>query len=244
MGRLARPISRSGIYHILFCGVNNENLFREKADFAKLKETIATLKQEMGFEIYAYCFMSNHVHLVLKEKNIGDISLIMKRILSKYARWFNMKYNRSGALASKFKSAPVEINEYFLPLIKYIHHKPLKASIVDKPDKYPYSSYREYVYTAELVDTTFLMDKISLQDFIEHHQMIENIQFFVSDKSKKSDEDIIFLMKKQYKIEYPKSISRLPIAERDAILHELKKDIPVNQLQKITGISKGIITRA
>ena len=244
MGRLARPISRSGIYHILFCGVNNENLFKEKADFAKLKETIATLKQEMGFEIYAYCFMSNHVHLVLKEKNIGDISLIMKRILSKYARWFNMKYNRSGALASKFKSAPVEINEYFLPLIKYIHHKPLKASIVDKPDKYPYSSYREYVYKAELVDTTFLMDKISLQDFIEHHQMIENIQFFVSDKTKKSDEDIIFLMKKQYKIEYPKSISRLPIAERDAILHELKKDIPVNQLQKITGISKGIITRA
>ena len=48
------------------------------------------MKQDLCFKIYAYCFMSNHVHIVLKEKNLGDISLIMKRILTKYARWYNI----------------------------------------------------------------------------------------------------------------------------------------------------------
>ncbi|MBQ6794811.1 MAG: transposase [Clostridia bacterium] len=91
MSRIARVFSESGVYHILFRGVNQQNIFEEEADFEKLKETMVNVKQEMGFEIYAYCFMSNHVHIVLKEKNVGDISLIMKRILTKYARWYNIK---------------------------------------------------------------------------------------------------------------------------------------------------------
>ena len=72
MSRLARTISESKVYHILFRGVNQQNIFEETSDFEKLKETIATVKQDLHFEIYAYCFMSNHVHIVLKEKNIGE----------------------------------------------------------------------------------------------------------------------------------------------------------------------------
>ena len=100
MSRLARTISESGVYHVLFRGVNQQNIFEEDADFNKLTETIATVKQDLGFEIYAYCFMSNHVHIVLKEKSYGDISLIMKRILTKYARWYNIKYGRSNHLGT------------------------------------------------------------------------------------------------------------------------------------------------
>ncbi len=73
MSRAARAISESGVYHILFRGVNQQNIFEEKADFEKLKETIQKVKEEMYFKIYAYCFMSNHVHIVLAEKNGGYI---------------------------------------------------------------------------------------------------------------------------------------------------------------------------
>ena len=62
MSRKARTISESGVYHILFRGVNQQNIFEESSDFEKIKETIATVKQDLHFEIYAYCFMSNHVH--------------------------------------------------------------------------------------------------------------------------------------------------------------------------------------
>ena len=47
MSRLARAISESGVYHILFRGVNQQNIFEEEADFEKLKDTIAIVKQEM-----------------------------------------------------------------------------------------------------------------------------------------------------------------------------------------------------
>ena len=132
MSRASRSYSQSGVYHILFRVVNQQSIFEEKTDYDKLKETILIVKEEMGFEIYAYCFMSNHVHIVLKEKKDKDISLIMKRILTKYARWYNLKYGRSGALiANRYKSVPVEIDEYFIHLIRYVHQNPIKEQFGD-----------------------------------------------------------------------------------------------------------------
>ena len=245
MSRIARVISESGVYHILFRGVNQQNIFEEASDFEKLKDTISFVKQEMDFEIYAYCFMSNHVHLVLKEKNIGDISLIMKRVLTKYARWYNIKYGRSGALiANRYKSVPVEVDEYFLQLIRYVHQNPIKAGIADELGAYPYSSYMEYVNDAELTDTTFLFEMISKNAFIDYHKEVDNFEFRVTDSKRKTDEDVLMFLKKHYQIDDAKSISKLSKSERDRVLAEMKKKFPVRQLQRITGISRGVITKA
>ena len=244
MSRIARVFSESGVYHILFRGVNQQNLFEEASDFKKLKDTIRFVKQEIDFEIYAYCFMSNHVHIVLKEKNIGEISRIMKRILTKYARWYNIKYGRSGALiANRYKSVPVEIDEYFLQLIRYVHQNPIKAGIVDELNAYPYSSYVEYVNDADLTDTVFLSEMISKNEFIEYHKEVDNFEFRVTDSKKKTDEDVLMFLKKEFGIDNAKSISKLPKADRDSILAELKKNFPVRQLQRITGVSRGVITK-
>lgn len=245
MSRHARTISESGIYHILFRGVNQQNIFEEAPDFEKLKETIATVKQDLQFEIYAYCFMNNHAHIVLKEKNIGDISLIMKRILTKYARWYNIKYGRSGALiANRYKSVPVEIDEYFLNLIRYVHQNPIKAGIVDKIGNYPYSSYIEYINKSNLTDTDFLLQMINLNEFVEYHKEIEIMKFHVTDSKRKTDEDVLRFLKKNYNIDNPKCISKLSKFDRNKILAELKKEFSVRHIQRITGISRGVITNA
>ena len=245
MSRLARTISESGVYHILFRGVNQQNIFEETADFNKLKETILIVKKDMEFEIYAYCFMSNHVHIVMKEKNQGDISLIMKRILTKYARWYNIKYGRSGALiANRYKSVPVEIDEYFLNLIRYIHQNPIKAGIAIKCEDYLYSSYNEYLNKDEITDTDFLLQMIDQNEFEKYHLETENINFRVTDSKKKTDEEVLLILKKNHKIENPHEISKLPKSERNKILATLKDDYPVRQLQRLTGISRGVITKA
>ena len=76
----------------------------------------------MECDIYAYCLMSNHVHLFLKEKCMGDISRIMHKILTHYARWYNIKYLRTGILfENRYKSEPIEDERYYLGLIRYIH---------------------------------------------------------------------------------------------------------------------------
>ena len=245
MSRLARAISGSGVYHILFRGVNQQNIFEEEADFKKIKETITMVKEDLKFEIYAYCFMSNHVHIVLKEKNLGDISLIMKRVLTKYARWYNIKYGRSGALiANRYKSVPVEVDEYFLQLIRYIHQNPIKAGVVEKVEDYPYSSFLEYINKSDLANTDFLLKMVSKKEFIRFHQEIGSMTFRVTDSKKKTDEDVLRFLKKRYNINNPKSISKLSKSERNKILAELKNEFPVRHLQRVTGISRGVITNA
>ena len=71
MARIARQISQSGLYHIVFRGVNRQHIFEEEADYIKLKEILMNLKMDMGFEIYVYCFMTNHAHILLKERETG-----------------------------------------------------------------------------------------------------------------------------------------------------------------------------
>ena len=59
MSRLARQFSENGLYHIVFRGVNRQSIFEEEADYNKLKTILKELKDEMKFEIYVYCFMSD-----------------------------------------------------------------------------------------------------------------------------------------------------------------------------------------
>ena len=244
MSRISRSYSQSGVYHILFRGVNQQSIFEEKADYDKLKDIIMKVKEEMGMEIYAYCFMSNHVHIVLKEKKDRDISLIMKRILTKYARWYNIKYGRSGALiANRYKSVPVEIDEYFLHLIRYIHQNPVKAGIVEKLSEYRYSSYNEYMEENDLTDTGLILGMLNKKEFEKFHTSMEEMTFRVSDRKNDTDAEVCFKIKNKYGIENPKEISNMKKEERNKILIELKQEHPIRQLQRITGVSRGIISR-
>jgi len=59
MSRNARTISKSGVYHILFRGVNQQNIFEEASDFKKLKETIGTATQGDGSTVLPLCFILN-----------------------------------------------------------------------------------------------------------------------------------------------------------------------------------------
>ena len=163
MSRVARKLSQSGLYHISFCGTGKEIIFKEAADFIKMKEIIARVKGEMFFEIYAYCIMDSEVNFFIKERESGDISKIMTKILSHYATWFNRKYNRIGAVFyNRYKSEPAEEEQYYPEIVKYIHRLPEDKK---KPfEAYTYSSYREYIEEADLTDIDFLLDMILQSD--------------------------------------------------------------------------------
>ena len=90
MGRQARQISQTGLYHVIFRGISRQNIFEEESDYEKLKEIIIKVKEETKMKVYGYCFMSNHVHLLIKEEQMGQISKIMTKILSHYATLYNI----------------------------------------------------------------------------------------------------------------------------------------------------------
>ena len=67
MARTARKKSRTGIYHIMLRGINRQIIFEHEEDYQKFLGTIKETQEKSGYEVYAYCLMSNHVHLLLKE---------------------------------------------------------------------------------------------------------------------------------------------------------------------------------
>ena len=144
MPRTAREPSNTGIYHVILRGINQQNIFEDDEDKQKFILILREMKEQCGFSLYAYALMSNHVHLLIK---VGEQPLehIFKRIGGKYVFWFNKKYQRTGHLfQDRFKSEPVEDDEYLLTVICYIHYNPPRGGLC--PDlNYKYSSYADYL---------------------------------------------------------------------------------------------------
>lgn len=101
-------------------------------------------------QIIAYCLMPTHFHLILKQLENNGISKFIGNILNSYSRYFNVKHKRRGPLwEAKFKNVLIENDEQILHLTRYIHSNPTTALLVEKPEKWLYSSYKEYLETSE-----------------------------------------------------------------------------------------------
>ena len=170
MPRQARKKSNSGIYHIILRGVNRQQIFEDNEDYYKFLQVVEESKAISGFELFAYCLMSNHIHLLLKEIQ-EPIEQIMKRITTRFVYWYNIKYQRSGHLfQDRYKSEPVEDDAYFLTVIRYIHQNPVNAEICKNPKNYSFSSYNEYFKTTTFVDCNYVFAIIKKDDFIRTNQ--------------------------------------------------------------------------
>jgi len=145
MPRQRRKLSKTGTYHIMLRGNERKSIFPEEEDYRKFLQILANKKRDDSFLLYAYCLMSNHLHLLIREKK-QNISQIMKRINIAYAYYFNKKYNRVGhVFQDRFKSESIEEESYLLSVIRYIHNNPLDAKMVNDPILYLWSSYKYYI---------------------------------------------------------------------------------------------------
>ena len=83
MPRGARRKSSTNIYHIMIRGINQQNIFADEEDYEKFIDTLEKYNKKIEFEIYAYCLLDNHVHLLMKEGNEPSLNT-MKRIGASY----------------------------------------------------------------------------------------------------------------------------------------------------------------
>ncbi len=104
-------------------------------------------KQNKTFvEIIAYCIMPTHFHLILKQNTDFGIAKYMAKLLNSYSKYFNAIHNRVGPLWSgRFKNLKVTDDDQLLHLTRYIHLNPCSANIVNRPEHWEYSSYKEYI---------------------------------------------------------------------------------------------------
>ncbi len=143
MPRIKRKESRTGIHHVFMRGVGQMDIFKDDDDRWGFMNSLDRAKCQGGFSVIAYCLMTNHIHLLVREQEpLGDS---IKRISVSYSRRFNKKYGRSGHLfQGRFGSEPVETGRYLARVVRYIHMNPVKAKIVFRPEDYRWSSYKCY----------------------------------------------------------------------------------------------------
>ena len=247
MPRQQRRKSESGIYHIMLRGINQQQIFQDREDNAKFLQILANCKAVSEFELYAYCLMGNHVHILLKEGKEPP-ELIFKRIGSRYVYWYNTKYQRVGHLfQDRYKSEPVDTDEYFLTVLRYIHQNPIKAGIVRKCEEYKYSSYNEYFSDNKLIDKSFVKSLINEKEFIAFHKADDDsVCLDIPDKItvRLTDEQAVKIIKRISKCENVEQFQNLDNKQQKKYLTQLRKQgISIRQLSRLTGVSKGIIER-
>ena len=156
MSRSARKLSLSKIYHIMCKGIDGQDIFYDGQDKSNYLKKIENLKDSFSCKIFAYCLMSNHVHLVMQIED-SDLSRFMQSLNIRYTSYFNKKYDRSGHFfQDRFKSKCVENQKYFLDVCRYVHQNPEKAGICQTKD-YNWSSYHEYIGKEKIVDKHILL---------------------------------------------------------------------------------------
>jgi REP element-mobilizing transposase RayT len=170
MPRQARKKSESGIYHIMLRGINQQQIFEDAEDYEKFLEILRDCKAICKFKLYAYCLMGNHVHLLLKEGS-ESLEQVFKRLCGRFVYWYNVKYQRVGHLfQDRFKSEPVDSDEYFITVLRYIHQNPTKAGLCKLVEDYPHSSYMDYFNENSIVDRKDVLDLMTMDEFIGIHQ--------------------------------------------------------------------------
>lgn len=175
------PLEFGGFYHFYNKGNNNENIFMEDKNYAFFLNKVAKYLIPIA-DIYAYCLLKNHFHILLKIKDkeefvsgsTSKIHLPFSNLFNSYAKSINNYYNRSGSLFQEhLKRNKVENEEYLKQLILYIHLNPVKHGFVDDFRKYKHSSYAAFLSDKPTnLKREYILDLFGGRDNFEfcHHE--------------------------------------------------------------------------
>ena len=240
MPRQSRKFSKSQVYHIIYKGIDGQDIFYEEGDKSLFLNKLLETKQEYQYKIYSYCLMANHIHLVIEIEN-SILATCMKSLAVKYVLYFNKKYSRSGPLfQNRFNSSCVENQKYFLDVCRYVHQNPEKAGICNLAD-YKWSSYNEYLGKANIIDKQILLhyfdNKIENFKRFTLKGKTDNEYDFIEYELRKNFDDLElteFIIKK-LKIHNINDISKMSKKEFEKTV-EILKNMPYTNLSQIARI--------
>ena len=252
MPRGPRKRSHSGIYHIMLRGTNKQRIFHDEEDYATFLEGLSKYRELCRFELYAYCLMPNHLHLLLREGLEDEpVDKIMRRLGVWYVFRYNIRYERSGPLfEGRYKSEAVDRDDYFMTVVRYIHRNPVKAGLVASPALYPYSSYAAYLSeSASLpVDTQKLLALIPREEIAAWLERDDKAKCLDVDEGAKrvriSDEKAVQVMRKASGAANLEAFLQLPDKRRaNTIVRMRDAGASLRQIVRLTGVSLALVRK-
>ena len=129
--------------HIIQRGNNRQACFFAEDDYLFYLDCLQKYAKEAGCAIHAFILMTNHVHLLLTPAKQSSAGQLMKRLGQRYVQYINRTYKRTGTLWEvRFRSCITQQENYLLICQRYIELNPVRASMVEHPGEYRWSSYR------------------------------------------------------------------------------------------------------
>lgn len=253
MPRNPRIISSSGIYHIILRSVNQHIIFEEDADYRKFLYILSDCKAKYDTDIYAYCLMDNHVHMLFRSKP-ESLSSFFQSLGTRFVRWYNSKYSRCGHLfQERFHSSSIENRSHFLAALVYIHNNPVKANIVRYPSEYRWSSYNAFLGQKNpLINTAYAYgiagSKDSLLKFFASNDTNKIEAYFTNDHKKVAhfltDEQALSIFKETTNLSSASDVGRLPKTMRNQCIRLLyQKNLTQKQISRLMDVSVSTVKR-
>ncbi len=145
---MARPLRieyPGAYYHVMNRGLSRRNIFLEDKDRERFLELLGETSRQWKVEIFAYCLLDNHYHILLQTPGAG-LARAMRHLDGIYTQRFNRAHHRDGPLFwGRYKAILIDAEEYFLSVVRYVHQNPVGAGIVTDMDRYRWSSQRAYL---------------------------------------------------------------------------------------------------
>jgi REP element-mobilizing transposase RayT len=145
MARKPRLHLPGGLYHIIWRGNEQRDVFFDDGDRERFYGLLSEGVERFGYRVHGFCLMSNHVHLVVQS---GDDTLSgpLQNLAFRYTQAVNRKRGRVGHLfQGRYKALLVDQDQYLLELVRYVHLNPVRARLVRDPDQYTWSAHRAYL---------------------------------------------------------------------------------------------------
>ena len=154
MPRINRIAPGGMVFHVLNRGVGRQKLFLKAADYRAFEEVVAEALEKTPMRICSYCVMPNHWHFVLWPQHDGDLAAFMQRLTVTHVTRWQKNRRRVGeghVYQGRFKSFPVETDDYFYQLVRYVERNALRANLVPRAEEWRWSSLwrREHGSPAE-----------------------------------------------------------------------------------------------
>jgi len=228
-------------------GINKSDLFLSNTDKQVFIDILKKVKQDGEYQLFAYCLMNNHVHLLMEAQGTF-LQRTMKRILQRYARHFNQSNKRIGhVFQDRYWSQGIDSQHYFMACARYIHRNPVQACIVEAPEDYSWSSYEEYISPPDkgLTDTGRLFSCFS-PNILEASRMLQEFTRIDTDEvflDCVEDSEIIQAILARHGIQNSEELKLLRKDARNAVILQLLKAtrLPRRGLARKLGINKRMV---
>lgn len=161
-----REFNPHSYYHVIMRGNNRQPIFKTKEDMFEQKRTFLHVHANYPFTMLAYCFMTNHYHILIKPMR-DPLDKIMQLVNKRYSTSYSKRYKHVGQIYQKrYFAKEVDSRLGLLTVSSYIHRNPIetKKPMVERLEQYPYSSFP--LYGDESIAAPAFLDRELLRELL------------------------------------------------------------------------------